>query len=99
MRAHHHRPRARALAHPLLLALLLGGCASPTPEYDSRFGLAVRHNRQAQVIDAQAGKREDLVLGLDGRSAQEAMRRYQDSFKVPPPVINVIQIGQGAAGR
>jgi hypothetical protein len=34
---------------------------------------------------------------MDGKAAAEALGRYQDSFKTPPPVVNVINIG-GAVG-
>lgn len=90
----------RAAAGAGLLALL-AGCASTTPEYDARFGESVRQLREAQVIDRQAGENVDAVLGLDGNAAREAMQRYRNSFREPPPVVNVIQIGgsAGAASR
>lgn len=78
---------------------LLAACASPTPDYDRRFGESVRHNRQAQVADPQAGARDDAMAGLDGSGAREAMQRYRDSFKQPPPVVNVINIGGGVGTR
>ena len=84
------RPRAAA---GLCLALLMGGCSSTTPDYDARFGQAVRSSLQAQVIDPRAGEHDEAVSGLDGPAAREAVQRYRDSFKAPPPVVNVIQIG------
>ena len=87
----------------LLLALfaLLGGCAvSPTPNYDARFGDAVRQARQSMIINPNAGTNADAIAGMDGKSAAEAMGRYEDSFKAPPPVVNVINIGGSVgAGR
>jgi hypothetical protein len=38
------------------------------------------------------------VSGIDGRAAKESIKRYQDSFKEPPPVTNVINIGGGLGG-
>jgi hypothetical protein len=38
------------------------------------------------------------VSGLDGQAAREAMGRYHDSFKKPPPSFNVINIGGSIAG-
>ena len=35
---------------------------------------------------------------MDGRAAREAVGRYQDSFKSPPPVVNVINIGGSVGG-
>lgn len=76
-----------------LSALLLPACASTTPNYDARFGDAVREARQRMTIDPQAAAREQEVAGIDGKAAQEGTKRYQDSFKTPPPVTTVINIG------
>lgn len=81
----------------LLGAALLAGCAGTTPTYDARHGDAVRQARLAMTIDPGAGASGDTVAGLDGRAAHEAIGQYVDSFKAPPPVVNVINIG-GAAG-
>jgi hypothetical protein len=82
----------------LLLLALLGGCAaSPTPNYDLRFGQAVRDARLRMTIDPNAGSNPDPVFGMDGAAAHESIGRYEDSFKAPPPVVNVINIG-GAVG-
>jgi hypothetical protein len=79
----------------LAAALLATGCAG-TPHYEARFGEAVRSARLAMTIDPNAGAKADEALGIDGRAAKEAVKRYQDSFKEPPPVINVINVGMGA---
>ena len=82
----------------LVLLALLGGCAaSTTPNYDLRFGDAVRESRQRMILNPSAGSNPDTVMGMDGRASREAIVRYQDSFKAPPPVVNVINIG-GAVG-
>lgn len=77
-------------------ALTLAGCASTdTPRLDSHFGEAVLAARAQQTINPDAGRRTDLGTGIDGRAAREAMERYHDSFKSPPPSFNVINIGGG----
>jgi hypothetical protein len=76
---------------------LLGGCASPTPNYDMRFGEAVRQSRLQQTLNPDAGATAGPVSGMDAKSAHEATVRYQDSFKSPPPVVNVINIGGSTA--
>jgi hypothetical protein len=73
-------------------ALLAAGCAG-TPHYDVRFGEALRDARLAMTIDPNAGAKADEVKGIDGRAGKEAVKRYHDSFKEPPPVTNVINIG------
>lgn len=80
-----------------LISGLLAGC-STTPDYDAKFGDAVREARLQMTINPEAGNNDDQVAGMDGKSAKEAMTRYQDTFKAPPPVTNVINIG-GNIGR
>lgn len=72
---------------------LLAGCASTTPNYDVKFGSALREAKHKMTINPDAGKKPDPVTGIDGVAAQESMKRYHDSFKAPPPVTNVINIG------
>ena len=85
------------LASVLSLLALLTGCGSTTPAYDKRFGDAVRLSRQQMTVNPDAGNNPDPVAGLDGPAAREALQRYQSSFRTPPPVTNVINIG-GAVG-
>ena len=82
----------RAAAASLLV--LVTGC-STTPEYDTRFGDAVREARLKMTIDPDAGKKHgaQALAGIDGKAAHEAVARYHESFKAPPPVVNVINIG------
>lgn len=82
----------------LLVLALLGGCAaSTTPNYDARFGDAVRQARQRMTVNPNAGANPDPIAGMDGRSVREAVGRYHDSFKSPPAVVNVINIGGSAS--
>ena len=81
------RPGCLALA-------LLAGC-STTPHYDKHFGDAVRQARAAMTINPGAAANPDEVAGLDGKAAAKAVERYEESFKTPPPVVNVINIGNG----
>lgn len=83
----------------LLAAGLLSGCAnSPTPNYDLRFGEAVRNARSAMTLNPNAGATPP-IYGTDGKTAAEAAGRYHESFKTPPPVVNVINIGGVAGGN
>jgi hypothetical protein len=75
---------------------VLAGCAT-TPNYDARFGDAVRQARSAMTIDPDASANRDPATGIDGQAARAAIARYEASFKEPPPVVNVINIGGGAA--
>jgi hypothetical protein len=80
------------LAITMLLGLT-GGCATVTPNYDARFGDAVRQAKLNMIINPDASKNPDQVVGVDGKAARETIILYQDTFKAPPPVVNVINIG------
>lgn len=81
----------------LVSSLVLAGCASSiTPNYDLRFGEAVRASRSQMALNPTPS--QDPVAGVDGRAAREAQTRYQNTFKEPPPVVNVINIGGAIAG-
>jgi predicted component of type VI protein secretion system len=84
------------LACALLLGLMAG--CSTTPNYDARFGDAVREARLRMTINPDAGNNPDPVAGMDGRAAREAVIFYQGTFKAPPPVVNVINIGGSVGG-
>jgi hypothetical protein len=81
------------------LAGLLAGCSTTTPNYDKRFGEAVRDARKKMTVNPDAGKNPDPVTGMDGRASRETMVRYKDSFKAPPPAVNVINIGGAIGGK
>lgn len=76
-----------------LLLGLLGGCSTVTPNYDARFGEAVREAKLKMIINPDAGKNADQVAGMDGKAAREAIILYQGTYRAPPPAVNVINIG------
>lgn len=81
------------------LVCVLAGCKSTTPNYDARFGDAVRNAKQQMIINPNAGKNPDKAAGMDGKSAKESIILYQDTFKTPPPAVNVINIGGSIGGK
>ena len=84
----------KKLALVLVLPLsLLAACASTTPNYDAKFGSALREAKLKMTINPDAGKKPSQVTGMDGQAAHQTMIRYHDSFKSPPPAVNVINIG------
>lgn len=78
---------------------LLSGCASNTPNYDAKFGEAVRSAQLKQTINPDAGKTPQDMAGIDGKAAQETMLLYKGTFQAPPPVVNVINIGGGLGSK
>lgn len=88
--------RWQLIAFPLAL---ITGCSNVTPHFDGRFGDAVREARLRQTLDPSAGQSPTPEPGMDGIAARETIRGYQNSFKEPPPVVNVINIGGMAGGK
>jgi hypothetical protein len=78
---------------------LLTGCVAIYPEVDQRYGQAVTTAAEVQTFNPQAARNARAVPGFDGQAAKETMDRYVGSFKAPPPVTNVINIGGGLAGQ
>lgn len=75
--------------------LALQACAM-TPNLDARFGDSVNGARAQQTLNPDASKNPNAVAGMDGKAAQEAMLRYRETFKNPPPPGNVFTIGVGS---
>jgi hypothetical protein len=72
---------------------LTAACAPVTPNYDAKFGAAVRDSKLAMTISPNAGSSQDPVAGMDGKASRDALIQYQNSFKTPPPAVNVINLG------
>jgi len=82
--------------HAIALSIcLLAACSTTTPDYDSKFGDALREAKLKMTINPDAGKNPDQVTGMDGKAARETVILYQSTFKTPPPAFNVINIGGG----
>ncbi len=82
------------LACALALAAALSACAA-TPFDDERFGDSVRATTASQIIDPAASRNPDPVAGIDGRAAQAAQERYEESFTSPAPTASALTIGIG----
>ena len=85
----------------LAIAILIGlmaGCASVTPNYDAKFGDTVREAKLKMTINPDAGQNPDQVAGMDGKAGRDTIILYQETFKAPPPVVNVINIGGSLGG-
>lgn len=79
----------------ILLLGLLAACSTETPNYDAKFGDAVREAKRNMLINPDAGKNADQVAGMDGKAARETIILYQGTYRAPPPTVNVINIGGG----
>jgi len=82
----------------MLLAAGLSACVPATPHLDQKYGEAVGLARAQQTVNPEASRDTDPVAGIDGKAAAATINKYHDSFKEPPPTMNVINIGGGLAG-
>ena len=82
-----------SIAVIIATASLMAGCVAIHPEVDRRAGEAVMSAQGAQTLNPHPVRDPDAVSGIDGRAAKESMDRYVESFRTPPPNINVINIG------
>lgn len=97
----------RHLHQTALVCLTLGvgmalvGCASGSPDYDSRFGDAARALRAQQLIDPAAPQRHaGKTPPGDGRTVREGMVQQLESFRAPPqPPVITLGVGTGGSGQ
>ena len=79
--------------------LLAAGCMSTGSNFDRSFGEANRviSAQQTRNPNAPVANREKLPDGMDGRSAREALGRYQRTFVDPPRAPATFTIGVSGA--
>lgn len=88
--------RRLAMTTLCLAALLAAGCAENRYREEEGFGDAVRAAKARQIINPDASRNTARPDGMDGPSAKSTVDRYQKSFEIPPPPVNVFTIGVGS---
>jgi type IV pilus biogenesis protein CpaD/CtpE len=87
-------PRLTPLA--AAIAATLSGCTlAPLAQVDANFGQSVRSAAAAQTLNPNASAKPGAPNGVDGQAAVNALKRYRDGFKEPPPTFGIIGIGGG----
>ena len=88
----------------LTIALAISlGCAGNTAQketmLDKHWGKSFESMKYNQILNPDAGKNLDPVVGLDGQAAEQAMDKYRKDFKGKPSKkvynLNVGTIGGG----
>jgi hypothetical protein len=86
----------------IALAICLGCAGKPAQRetmLDKHWGSSFESAKYNQLLNPDAGKNLDPVVGLDGPAAQQTMERYQENFKAKPSKkvynINLGTIGGG----
>lgn len=73
------KPTIATTTATVVAALLAGGCANTSPEWEKTFGDASRQMRAAQVIDPDAPSRQAGPGVTDGKAAAGAQKAYAES--------------------
>ena len=70
----------------------LWGCAGNLPDpkrvdyLDQNWGKSYESAKKNQILNPEAGKSLEPVVGLDGQAAEHGVNKYKDSFKKEVPV-------------
>ena len=82
-----------------LVTLLSTGCTRQIyheggSPLDRNWGRPYEEQKYSQIIDHEAGKNLDPVIGLNGTAAVNTVERYQESFKGKQKneVVNILKL-------
>jgi hypothetical protein len=82
-----------------LVTLLSAGCTRQIyhdggSPIDKNWGRSFEEQKYSQIIDHEAGKNLDPVVGLDGKAAVNTVESYQESFKGKQnnEVVNILKL-------
>lgn len=89
----------RTILPIVAVTIAMTGCVSSGTNFDRNFGDANRTlaAQQTRNPNAPVANREKLPDGMDGRSAREALGRYQRTFVDPPRAPATFTIGVSGA--
>jgi type IV pilus biogenesis protein CpaD/CtpE len=77
----------------IVMALLLGGCASEPRHLDAQFGSSVTAAIQAQTLNPGAGDDSTPVMSMDGQKAAGTLEAYRRDVQKKTQVRDVINLG------
>ncbi len=83
-----------------VLSIMLWGCAGNLPDtqrteaLDMNWGKSYESAKNNQILNPEAGKNLDPVVGLDGEAAGHSMKKYKESFKkeIPAPTTTILKL-------
>ena len=65
----------------LIAALsIFSGCGTRETMLDKNWGSSFESAKQSQILNPEAGKNLDPVVGLDGQAAAANMKKYREGF-------------------
>ena len=66
----------------LIAALLIfSGCAKKETKVERNWGSSFESAKQGQILNPEAGKNLEPVVGLDGQAAVIVIEKYRQGFK------------------
>ncbi len=61
--------------------LIFSGCGPRETMLDRNWGNSFESAKQSQILNPEAGKNPDPVVGLDGQAAEITIEEYRKGFK------------------
>jgi hypothetical protein len=61
--------------------LIFSGCGTKETMLSRNWGSSFESAKQSQILNPEAGKNLDPVVGLDGQAAGNNMEKYRQEFK------------------
>lgn len=83
----------------ITIVLVMFSCSGTPPAYkqtllDRNWGRSYETVRYMQIVDPDAEKNLDPVLGLDGNAANHNVKKYRETFKEKgqKEIVNIIKL-------
>ena len=76
-----------------LIATFLTGCTASRVETD--YGTSYKLARFNQTLDLEAEKNIEPVEGMEGRTSQKIVERYEQGFEKPAQAAPSVVLGMG----
>jgi len=61
--------------------LIFSGCGTRETMLSRNWGSSFESAKQSQILNPEAGKNLDPVVGLDGQAVENNMEKYRQGFK------------------
>jgi hypothetical protein len=83
----------------IMITLVMFSCSGTSPTYkpsllDRNWGRSYETARYLQIVNPDAEKNLDPVLGLDGNAANHNVNKYRETFKEKgqKEIVNIIKL-------
>ncbi len=73
--------RCLTLIGLIAVLLIFSGCGTRETMLDKNWASSFESAKQSQILNPEAGKNPDPVVGLDGQVVENNMEKYRQGFK------------------